>query len=99
MCRCKATLFCTMLLFMCSKALGSPGPLVDVRIGEESNPDPGVHRLDIVEPGWSEHESEGESIHGPDSYLEEISADNAMDTGGIPHDANELRLGSRLKEP
>ena len=97
--RCKATLFWVMLLFLRSNALGGPGPLVGVRVGEARNLGPGMHRFDIAEPDWSEHELDAEDIQAPAEYLEEISVDEVMDTGGSPPDLNKACADNAFPSP
>lgn len=94
-----------VMIFMCSPTAGCPSLLTGIRIGEASHPGPwelqshGIykHQFDIAEPDWSDRESDGEeSIHTPDDYLQEISADSHMGIGGSPHEANESCADSAL---
>ena len=71
-----------MLILLCFPAAASHAPQVGVRIGEASNPGPGLNGFDVAEPDWSDHESDDEGELALDGHLEEWYADWLVDPSG-----------------
>ena len=87
-----------MLILLCLPAAGGHGPQVNVRIGEASNPGPGLNGFDVAEPDWSDHESDDEGELAFDAHLEEWYADWLVGPRTSPRLCM-LGRGSRLKKP